>query len=128
LPTQIFLEAAVEVPSMEARQEIKITVKANYRDIVKAIVIEAARLLYKRGVDVKGFKARVKLAQDEVKMPKLIVSFIGEETVELMISAASPIEIETEEKEAISQKDQPASEPDKKVEYDTGMYEHLGLE
>jgi hypothetical protein len=113
---------------MEARQEIKITVKANYRDIVKSIVIEAARLLYKRGVDVKGFKARVKLAQDEVKMPKLIVSFIGEETVELMISAASPIEIETEEKETITQEEPPAPEPDKKVEYDTGMYEHLGLE
>jgi len=113
---------------MEVRQEIKITVKANYRDIVKAVVIEAARLLYKRGVDVKGFKARVKLAQDEVKMPKLIVSFMGEETVELMISAASPIEIETEEQNTSSQQPEPAPETEKKVEYDTGMYEHLGLE
>jgi hypothetical protein len=113
---------------MEARQEIKITVKANYRDIVKAIVIEAARLLYKRGVDVKGFKARVRLAKDEVKMPKLIVSFIGEETVELMISAASPIEIETEEHKSANTDGQSNPETDKDVEYDTGMYEHLGLE
>jgi hypothetical protein len=53
---------------------------------------------------------------------------MGEETVELMISAASPIEIETEEQNTSSQQPEPAPETEKKVEYDTSMYEHLGLE
>jgi sulfite reductase alpha subunit-like flavoprotein len=66
---------------MEFGSEVRLTVRAGYRDIVHALAKEAARELKKKGYDVNGHKVNAEILEDSEEL-KMTLCFVVRENLE----------------------------------------------